>query len=140
LDVFFLDHAVFVRQAERVEKGRHHRALFGQVIHDEGARGEGLGQVHDAREMPRLAIDIQSDDGLGTKFLLLGNEHHGLNLFVGRLLVEPERLRGRHGCAGSWSSTGGLCQRGVSHWLIFYRAFSMPEEDTSPDRCHGRGF
>ena len=39
-DVLFLDQAVLVRDAERIEKCAHHRALRSQVIDDQRAGGE----------------------------------------------------------------------------------------------------
>ena len=39
-----LDQAVLVRDAERVEKGTHHRPLLGEVIEDERARRKTVGQ------------------------------------------------------------------------------------------------
>ena len=74
----------------------HHRTLLGEVIDHQRPRGDRLWQIGHRGKVPRLAIDIQTDDSLGPELLLLRNEHHGLKLVVGRLFVLPERQGSRH--------------------------------------------
>jgi hypothetical protein len=100
---FLVDEAVVVRDAERVEEGTHHRPLLGEVIHDEHARRECVGQARHAREVTRLAIGIEPIDRLGPEFQLLGDERGRLRLLVLGFLVAPQRMRGGHALLGGHS-------------------------------------
>src|SRR6266403_3950796 len=88
------NHAVVVRDADRVEKRAHHRPLFGQVIHDEHSSGKRLGQRRQAGEVTRLTIFVEADHRLRPELPLLGDEQRGLPLIGGRFSVAPERVRG----------------------------------------------
>ena len=81
--------------AERVEEAAHQGALIGQVIQDEHAAGDRIGKRGETRQMLRLAIQIEADDGLGPELLLLGDEQRRLNLIVDRFVVGPEGVRRR---------------------------------------------
>ena len=93
-DGVVLNEAVLVSDAKRVEKRRHHRALFGEVIDDEGAGGKGVGQRREAGEMLGLPLVVERQDRLRAEFLLLRDQHHGLNLVVCGLFFAPERPGG----------------------------------------------
>ena len=67
-----------------------------------GEIGHGLVARLGSSGMPIVTLDIERDDALVAEFLLLGDEHHRLDLILSGLLVAPERvggsrtLRGRH--------------------------------------------
>ena len=62
---FILDQAVFVRDAEGVEKRAHHRPLVLEVIRDHQPRRQQVGNLHEPGEVAGLAVD-------GSEYTLLG--------------------------------------------------------------------
>ena len=106
--------------AEPVEEAAHHRALVGEVIDDERAAGDLIGHRREAREVLRLAVDVEADHRLRPEFLLLRDEERRLHLIVDGIVVAPEGVRGPGALIGGHAlPETGRCERRVGHYLLF---------------------
>ena len=82
-----------MRDTERVEERAHHRPPFSEVIEDQRARRQRVGQCRQRSKVARLAVLVERDDGFGPEFLLLRDQQRRLDLIVGGRVVAPERAR-----------------------------------------------
>ena len=82
------------RDAQRVEKCRHHRALMRQVIRDEQTGGNHLRHGRKRQQLPRLLLDRHAHDALDAELDALRDRRHRFGLLDAGVLVVPERFGG----------------------------------------------